>query len=151
MAKFTERMIEDCRHRFEAGDKTALLDAVDLCARSGLALPVWLAEAYCAGYTAWATYKVRSLDQAFGVERKGRRIPDLQEREALKASVVIEVDKLRQEKVPTDETLFALVGEKLNIPAGQARDIYYKDNPWRQFNEAINKLLKPGGSKGGGD
>jgi hypothetical protein len=150
MTKEAERLIEVCQHRFEGGDKTALLDAIDFCARSATVMPVWLAEAYCAAYTEWATYKVRSLDQAFGVERKGRRIPDLQEREALKASVVIEVDKLRQEKVPTDEMLFDRV-EKLNIPAGQARDIYYKDNPWRKFNDAIGRMLKPDGLKDGGD
>ena len=75
MAKFTERMIEDCRHRFEAGDKTALLDAVDLCARSGLALPVWLAEAYSAGYTAWATYKVRSLTRRSAWSGKADETP----------------------------------------------------------------------------
>ena len=152
MAKFTELMIEDCRHRFEAGDKTALLDAVDFCARSGTVMPVWLAEAYCAGYTAWATYKVRSLDQAFDVVRKGRRIPDLQEAYASKAVVVIEVNKLHQEEVPIDEGLFAVVGEKLNIPMGQVRALYHEDNPWRQFKEAIDKLPpKPAGSEGTDD
>ena len=142
MAKSTEREIDNRRHRFEAGDKTALLDAIDFCARSGTAMPVWLAKAYCAAYTEWATYRARSLDQAFGVERKGRRISDLQKREALKASVVIEVDKLRHEKEPVDEMLFARVGEKLRISAGLARAVYYEDNPWRQFNGAINKLIK---------
>ena len=68
LAKITERCIEDCRHRFEAGDKTALLDAIDFCARSATVMPVWLAEAYCAAYTEWDTYGVRSLDEAFGVE-----------------------------------------------------------------------------------
>ncbi len=51
MAKITDRLIERCRNRFEAGDKTALLDAVDFCARSGTVMPVWLAESYCACYT----------------------------------------------------------------------------------------------------
>lgn len=145
--KITERLIDDCRRRFEKGDKTALLDAVDLCARSGTVMPVWLAEAYCAGYVAWATYKVRSLDEAFDVVRKGRRLPDLQKSYALKAVVVIEVDNLRRENVPLDEGLFAAVGEKLNVPMGQVRALYYEDNPWRAFKGAIDKLHKPGGSE----
>lgn len=150
MTKLTERLIEDCRRRFEAGDKTALLDAIDLCARSGTVMPVWLAEAYGAGYTAWATYKVRSLDQAFGVERKGKRITDLQRREALKAIVVIEVDKLRQENTPTGEGLFEKVSKKLKIPTGQVRAIYY-DSSWRKFNEAIRAMPKPAWLKDTGD
>jgi hypothetical protein len=146
ITKITERLIEDCRHRFEAGDKTALLDAIDFCGRSATVMPVWLAEAYCAAYTEWTTYKVRSLDQAFGVERKGRRIRDLQKGYASKAAVAIEVSKLHQEGVPIDEGLFEQVGEKLNIPTGQVRALYYESNSWRQFNEALNKLPpKPDG------
>jgi hypothetical protein len=51
---------------------------------------------------------VKTLDQAFGVERKGKRIPELRKREILKAQVAFEVDKLhREEKLPIDEALFA--------------------------------------------
>lgn len=145
MAEFTEGMIEDCRHRFEAGDKTALLDAIDFCARSGTVMPPWLTEAYCAAYTEWATYGVRSLDEAFGVDhiRKNRKLPDLQERKSLKAAVVVEVSRLRRE-MPIDENLFDRVGAELNIPMRQARDIYYdKTNHWRQFNEAIREMPVP--------
>jgi hypothetical protein len=45
--KITESLIDDRRRRFAAGDKAALLDAIDLCARAGLPMPGWLAEAYC--------------------------------------------------------------------------------------------------------
>jgi hypothetical protein len=153
MAKMTERWIEDCRHRLEAGDKTALLDAIDFCARSGTVMPLWLAEAYCAGYTAWATYKVRSLDQAFDVVRKGRRIPDLKKGYASMAAVAIEVNKLHQEQVPIDDGLFEQVSEKLNIPVGQVRALYYDEgNSWRQFYKALNKLPpKPIGLEGDSD
>ena len=55
--KITEPLIDDRRRRFEAGDKAALLDAVDLCARAGLPMPGWLAEAYCAASPHWAAYR----------------------------------------------------------------------------------------------
>jgi hypothetical protein len=129
MAKITDRAIEDCRKRFEAGETTALLDALDYCARSGTAMPLWLAEAYCSRYIPWLTYKVKTLDQAFGVERKGERIPERRERILLEPRVAMEVDKLhRQKKLPIDEALFERVGKILNIRPGMARDIYYKDN-----------------------
>src|ERR1700682_2527836 len=138
MAKFTDRIIENCRKRFEAGEATALLDAIDCCARSGTAMPLWLADAYCSGYFAWQTYKFKTLDQGFGVERKGERISERRSREMLKAPVAMEVDKLhRQEKVPIDEALFERVGKILQIKPGTARDVYYNDNPWRKFLEVM--------------
>ncbi len=134
MAKITDRAIDECRKRFELGEAGALLDAIDYCARSGTAMPPWIADAFCARYLAWLTYKVKTLDQAFGVERKGKRISELRKRETLKPRVAIEVDKLhRQEKVPIDEALFERVGRILDIKPGMARDIHYKENPWRKL------------------
>ena len=81
-------------------------------------------------------YDVKTLDQAFGIERKGERISDRKLRESLKAPVALEVSRL-QEKLPIDEALFELVGKKFKIPMGTARDIYYKENAWRQLFEAM--------------
>jgi hypothetical protein len=144
MAKFTDLAIENCRKRFEDGEAAALFEAIDYCARSGTAMPVWLAEAFCSRYIAWLKYQVKTLDQAFGVERKGERIPERRERESLKLRVVIEVDKLhRQQGLPIDEALFELVGEALEIKPGMARDIYYKDNEWRRFVENLPRNPPP--------
>ena len=138
MVKLTELAIEECRKRFEAGEPKALLEAIDFCARSGSAMPLWLAEAFCARYEAWSRYDAKTLDQAFGVERKGERIPNRKFRESMKPRVAYEVCRLhRQEKLPIDEALFERVGQILEIPMGMARDIYYNDNSWRQFFEAI--------------
>jgi len=138
MADFTDRAIERCRKRYETGEAKALLDAIDLCARSGSAMPLWLAEAFCACYDKWFRYRVKTLDQAFGVERKGERISDRRSRETLKPHVALEVSRLhRKEKLPIDEALFERVGEKFKIPMGTARDIYYKDNFWRGLFEAM--------------
>jgi hypothetical protein len=52
MAKFTDRAIDDCRKRFELGEAEALLDAIDYCARSGTAMPLWIADAFCPQYVA---------------------------------------------------------------------------------------------------
>jgi hypothetical protein len=138
MAKLTDLAIDECRKLFEAGDPKALLEAIDFCARSGSAMPLWLAEAFCARFDKWSRYEVKTLDQAFGVERKGERISNRKHREWLKPRVAWEVSRLhRQEKLPIDEALFERVGEILKIPMGTARDIYYKDNRWRQLFDAI--------------
>ena len=107
-------------------------------------MPIWLSNAYSSSYVAWLKYQVKTLDQAFGVQRKGQRIPGRRERELLKPRVVIEVDKLhRQQGLPIDEALFELVGEALQIKPGMARDIYYTDNGWREFIEAILRNHSP--------
>jgi hypothetical protein len=138
MADFTALAIEDCRKRFEAGEARALLDALDFCARSGRAMPLWLAEAFCASYEKWQRYDVKTLDQAFCVERKGERIPNRKLRESLKPGVAWEVNRLhKKEKLPIDPALFERVGKRFNIPMGMARDIYYKDNSWRRFFETL--------------
>ncbi|WP_338689611.1 hypothetical protein V5279_26830 [Bradyrhizobium sp. 26S5] len=48
--KLTDLAIEDCRRRFEAGSAKALIEAIDFCARSGSAMPLWLGEAVCARF-----------------------------------------------------------------------------------------------------
>jgi hypothetical protein len=138
MAKLTDLAIEDCRKRFEAGDATFLLHAIDYCARSGSAMPLWLGEAVCARFDSWFRYEIKSLDQAFGVERKGERISNRNSRERLKPHVAWEVSRLhREEHLPVDEALFERVGNTFKISMGTARAIYYNDNPWRKLFEAM--------------
>jgi hypothetical protein len=138
MDKLTDLAIEECRKRFEAGEKKELLEAIDYCARSGRAMPLWLVDAFCPRYAAWSRYEVKMLDQAFGVERKGERIPDRRYRERLKPRVAAEVNRLHtHEKLPIDEALFERVGKRLGISMGKARDVYYNHNPWRRIFEAM--------------
>ena len=138
MGKLTDLAIEDCRKRFEAGDPKSLIEAIDFCARSGTAMPSWLGEAACARFDRWFRYEAKSLDQAFGVERKGERISNRKLRERLKPRVAWEVSRLhREEELPIDEALFERVGKMLDVPMGTVRDIYYTDNRWRRLFEAM--------------
>jgi hypothetical protein len=131
-------MVEECRKLFEAGDAKFLLEAIDFCARSGSKLPLWAAEAWCARYGKWCRYEAKTLDQAFGVERKGEHISARKRREWLKPRVALEVSRLHtQERLPIDEALFERVGEIYGISVGTARDVYYSDNPWRKLFEAM--------------
>ena len=139
MGKLTDLAIEDCRKRFEAGDPKSLIEAIDFCARSGSAMPMWLGEAVCARFDRWFRYEAKSLDQAFGVERKRARISNRKLRLSLQPRVAWEVIRLhREKKLPIDEALFELVGEKFNISMGTARAIYYDNNRWRKLFEAMS-------------
>jgi hypothetical protein len=148
MAKLTAQMVEKLRHQYEAGDRGALLDAIDFCARAGMPMPIWLAEAYCARYEDWSMYRAKSLDEAFGVERKGERIPDRARKERLKPRVVLSALRHRERNgigkpLPYDMALFELVGAELNIKASAAHDLFHAaDNHWRDALRALWKMRK---------
>lgn len=138
MGKLTDLAIEECRKRFEAGAPKALLEALDLFARSGDAMPLWMREALVARLDPWLRYQAKTLDQAFDVERKRERISNRKMRLSLQPAVAWEVIRLhREEKLPIDEALFERVGKKFNISMGTARDFYYNDNPARKLFEAM--------------
>lgn len=63
--KFAALAVELRRKQFEAGEGWALLDAADLCARAGMAMPEWLANAFCERYLDWHLFRAKSLDTAF--------------------------------------------------------------------------------------
>jgi hypothetical protein len=138
MGKLTDLAIENCRRRFEAGDPKALLEALDFCARSGGAMPLWLREALVARLDPWFRYQAKTLDQAFDVERKRERISNRKKRLSLQPRVAWLVIRLhREEKLPIDEALFERVGKTFGISMGTARAIYYNDNPARKLFEAM--------------
>jgi hypothetical protein len=58
------------RKRFEAGDKSQLLLAIDLCVRTGRAIPEPFATEFCSRIVRWETYQAQTLDEAFTVRRR---------------------------------------------------------------------------------
>ena len=105
----TAFFVERHRKLFEAGEEWALIDAVDLCAMGGMAMPTWLAGAFHERYMNWYLYKVKMLDKAFGVERKGFRREDRARREWLRPRIEFRVLQLHAEGMPIDEQLFAVI------------------------------------------
>jgi hypothetical protein len=124
----SEHLVEKCRKHFEAGEDWALLEAIDVCARSGQRLPMWIVDAFCPRYAAWLTYEAGTLDAAFGVARPKRtKIKARAARERQRARVVRRVFDLHRAGVPIDERLFARAGKALGLSGGAAKSIYYED------------------------
>jgi hypothetical protein len=123
-AEFVEQKL---RPRFEGGEPRALLDAVDICARAGIAMPWWLVEAFSARYTAWRRLQIKTLDETFQVAwPKGTRWSDLARRERLKSDVLHRAFELRtRENLPFGEELFECIGRDLGISGGLANKIFY--------------------------
>jgi hypothetical protein len=111
-----------------------------------MAMPVWLAEAYCSRYADWRMYRKRTLDAAFGVAtvRKNIRLRDRERREWLMPRVVLAAQRLHKETgLPFDEELFRRVSKEFRIGRSVASDIFYAvDNPWRALVKAWLKNPK---------
>ena len=120
--------IEDYRQQFmKAGDGTVLLDAVDLCARSGAALPVWAANAFSERYSNWRQFRQRTLDEAFKTKRKHMRMSDQDHLFWLKPRIFKRVLQLRAKGLPFDGAMFEAIGKELGVSEGTVRNVLYKD------------------------
>jgi hypothetical protein len=133
--RLTVLMIKKLRKRIKRGDMVALLDAVDLCARSGIPLPTWLATDFCNRFMKWRLFHAKSLDEAFAVTRKRMRIKSRATDEWLKLPITLEV---LSKDAPIGEEMFELVGKKFGVGKTTAKDIYYgiggkAPNPWLKF------------------
>jgi hypothetical protein len=129
----TKRWVEACHKRFDAGEAGALLDAIDMCARAGMPMPLWAAEAFCGRYVSWAQFRAQTLDEAFGVMRpKGMHVSGRALREWLRPRVALRVTQLQRAGMPTDEALFEQVAADLGnkIKGPTAKDIYYESATW---------------------
>jgi len=135
-------MVAKCRRQFKAGKQVALLDAIDFCARAGLSMPLWLAEAFCARYLEWVRFRAKTLDEAFRVARpKGARLDDRARRERLRGSVILRVLLLSREGVPRLEA-FERVGAELGISNKLAEAIFYEreSRSWRWLFDQFETL-----------
>jgi hypothetical protein len=141
--KLTARLVERYRAQFESGEGAALLNVIDLCARSGLPLPLWAAQAFCDRFAAWASYQAPSLDVAFAVKRPKRaKLGALARREAKRARVVYEVFNQHQAGAPLDELLFARVGAALYLSGGAVKSIFYEDAS-RSLRKILGAAVEP--------
>jgi hypothetical protein len=153
---YTARIIEIRRKQFIDGHNWALLDAVDLCARTGRPVPLWAVDPFCSRYLSWLHFRAKTLDAAFKVDRpKGMHVGTAARHEMLRSGVVRNVlllhepprtkgGKLRP-AVPLDKDLFHRAGKSLGIPGAQVRTIWYESAsaPLIKIFRALQRITKP--------
>jgi hypothetical protein len=142
------RQLEICREKFEAGDTYYLLLAIDLCLRTGRRVPRPFQQAFNDRFLLWTDNRVRSLDEAFGVERpsfryggrKRFKFDDAKERARLAPLIVMRVAELcRTRRPPIDDGLFEIVAEELNSTPGYVKKLY---NGARNLRAALGLPLR---------
>lgn len=117
-----DRALMWCHKRYDAGDRSALLDAVEVL---GSFFPAWVREGFVEAWTRYRQYDVQTLDQAFGIKRsKGLHLDKARDRELLRPQIVFGVYCLHAKGVPLDQGLFERVGRELRISTGQVAEIF---------------------------
>lgn len=126
------QQVDGLRERHENGDTTALPYALATCAHHGLVMPEWLADAVYSGIVRWHNFETRTLDEALGVSRKGRRGPDeLNYRHHAKA-VFFRVLERRIRGQGVDAGMFDEVAKEMgserigHFTGGTAKNWYYR-------------------------
>lgn len=62
--------LEHFRLRYDNGDKAALLEAVEFCGLFRLVMPQWVSYWFAMSHRKWTRLKVKTLDEAFDVQKK---------------------------------------------------------------------------------
>ena len=117
------------RRKYQKGDHTALLDALDLWLSTFRGPPVWIADGVVTALRKWFTYEVPTLDAAFGIRRttkeqgKARR-----EHEAVRFRVMVRIAQLAQSSGSIDGKLFGNVGDEIGLSGSTVSRIFYDPN-----------------------
>jgi hypothetical protein len=143
------QLLERLWKEFEAGDNRALLDLIVWSLDAGILPPRKARTEFGARYDPWRLGDVRSLDAAFGVQRrKGKHVAlrvkrhrgghadKRPGREQYRRHIVVRVYELHlDEGMPIDKALFAKVDEELGLGTDTAHDIFYEpaSRPWREI------------------
>ncbi|MFC6187495.1 hypothetical protein [Pseudoxanthomonas mexicana] len=125
-------MVERFRDSVERGDGDALLEAVSTAATLGVAMPTWLASALTRAVAAYRNFEVRTLDEAFGVQRaKGQRQDAVQSEGSKAIYVIAEVLRLHAQGTPIDAGIFEAAGATCDVGKTTAQDWFYKHKKQR--------------------
>ena len=119
--------LDDLCDRFDSGDNVAALQALRACGQYGVAMPDWLVDALFRATNQWFSLRVRTLDEAFGVELpKGKHLDRLRERQKLRVEVFNRIEALRNEGCSVSEALFDIVGREFGIRKTKCGELYYE-------------------------
>lgn len=130
---------EAFRSSFEDGNSESILMALRTCAKHKLPMPDWLAAAYMSRLSDWTMLRVKTLDEAFKVERpKGFHLKATHNKKNLEMNIPSVVMRLKREGLSTDEYLFERAGEILGVKTSKAREAYYDSFYYKKI------IVKPG-------
>ena len=124
-------LLEVYRELFELeGDRTLILEGVQLCAKAGVPLPFWLAAAFLRAYADTRhRHRHKSWDDVFGAPHaKGTHLGADRRRHTLGRDAYVLVGRIKTQNpdTPIDEALFDRVGRALGASRTVTAEAYYR-------------------------
>jgi hypothetical protein len=123
-AEYVAAKLEYSKLSHEAGNKLAVLHAIDACATAGLPLPQWAADAFCKAFDEVRFFRCASWDEVFGVPiKKHEKLPAKEQQSRLQIRVWVRVSQLR-EATPR-RNVFPEVAAEFKIGVAMARKHFF--------------------------
>jgi hypothetical protein len=125
-ARLIANDLKKMRADYEGGKKLRLLAAAVRCGKTGVLLPDWIVDGLEEIHRRYTTCEVRTMDEAFGVERpKGFHAGAAHEEIVKSVGVFKRVVELRRGGCAVSDDFFAGVGQEFGVSATKARNWYY--------------------------
>lgn len=123
------KSLDECRSRYEGGEKLELMRAIRICANHDLVMPEWLWKGYITAFDTVMGARAKSWDDVFGMPwPKGTHLNAVRKKRELKFSIWNGVRGIceRSPETPIDVALFERVGKEFNIGKTLASEYYYE-------------------------
>jgi hypothetical protein len=127
---FMVDVLARAKKQYDQGDKTQILECLNLCFVWHEPTPPWLEQAFANAYGAKSEGKIKSWDEVFGRPFKKGTQPA---REYYKKRIVNDLYKRVVERhdggagEPIDKKLFESVGKEFGVGGTVASELYYGD------------------------
>ena len=120
-------ILERLRNDVESGNGEAIIEAIATAANLGLPMPAWLASPVAGAIASYQNFETRTLDEAFGLQRKKGERQDAVVSERRSAIYVIaEVLRRHARGEPIDAGIFEAAGATCNVGKTTAETWFYK-------------------------
>jgi len=131
--------LEYLRQEHTKGDKSALLKAVEYCGINRLVMPDWVVGYFIRSFGKWEKLEVKTLDEAFEVERKSFRIDTEREFMYKATDVYLAVLDCEKQGIPIGvEDAFRIVAEKFHTNPDKVAKMY----KYVRHNDPIGRGLE---------
>jgi hypothetical protein len=119
--------LEQCRERYEGGDKLYLLYCLNYCMMNNRPIPPWLATAFRQAYDKVDMYEVKSWDDVFGRPlKKGKRLATEHRNMKIVHPLFLMIRDRHEAGAAINKELFNEVGAEFGVSGTVASELYYK-------------------------
>ncbi|MBS3955043.1 MAG: hypothetical protein KGZ88_18980 [Methylomicrobium sp.] len=141
--KHLQSKLDWLKSEFENGDKSALLDAVDWCAAWRLVMPDWVANNFMHQHRRWQQFKVKTLDEAFDVQKpKGFHLNKHKQEVDKTFDVYLAILEAERRGLPiSNDGAISEVCQKFGINEQMAWDMY-RETRKTKWGQDIEKMRK---------